>query len=219
MCAKCRYNNRPLADGAPRTALVRSDSISVGAGDGIPQYFQGARVIERPHWATAAITSRCGTEVYWVSEPVTEQIRAGRHDIKAVSATTGNGRVVIYGPQAGWRNVWVQPEAPGVHLYKARDTGQYQFESQNLPQFFTIPDLPKKTYAIAAAAANGKLLSELDWSRRYTAYPGQSLVAVQQTAERRSRRFPGYTFAVVEVVGTITTQTETKTVINKSWEK
>lgn len=211
MCDKCRFRHRPLPEGAPRTALVHVPHLEVSGGGGVPRMFKGKRLVERPHWAIAAVSSRDGGEIIWVSEPVSERIRTTQYGIKAASATSGSMREISYSPDTGWRNVWVA-EA------KAADSGVVLggYQSSYNPLLDKTPE--PKLYAIVAVASLGnKVLADLDPARRYSVYPKQSLEAVRSAAERRSKGHPNYTFAVVEVLGTITTATKTHT--NKSWEK
>lgn len=212
MCDNCRFRRRPLPEDAPRTALVHVPHLEVSGDGGMPRMFKGKRLVERPNWAIAAVSSRDGGEILWVSEPVTERIRDKLNGIMAASASTGRMRAIMYSPDTGWRNVWVA-EAKAA----ARRPSEYQFQNTYKPLLDKTPE--PKLYAVVAVASSDKAMADLDLIRRYSAHPNLSLESVQDIAERRSRHYPKYTFAVVEVLGTITSETQTKTTVTKSWEK
>lgn len=218
MCDKCRFLRRPLPEVAPRTALVHVPHLEVSRVGGVPLAFHGKRLVERPHWAVAAVSSRDGGGILWVSEPVTGRVRRTSDGIKATSATSGVVREIAYSPDTGWRNVWV-----ANFVEAAGGPAQYSYQPLNKMEiaqlFVKIPELTPKTYAVVAVHSTDKPLADLDLLRRYSVHPKVSIAEVQGVAERRSRRFPGYTFAVVEVLGTICTKTQTKTTTTKSWEK
>lgn len=90
-----------------RTELLKLRTLSFGGPNGEPSSHSSGRIVARPAWATALIYGTMTKSLCWVDKPIT---RAVEYDIQSVDALTGLERAVRYSGNAGWRNVWIQPE-------------------------------------------------------------------------------------------------------------